>query len=78
VRFWVRILDLLQDRAAVRDLDLARAAEVAKGGFFGGYREYVFYFLQRGEVRGEVVRVGIDVIYASSFMVASSSLAQRL
>ena len=49
----------------MRGWDLARAAEVAKAGFFGGYRGYFFYFLQRGEVRGEGLGALVDLINAS-------------
>jgi hypothetical protein len=47
----VRILGLLQDRAAVRRWDLARAAKVEKVGFWAEIGDYSFIFLAEGGAR---------------------------
>ena len=55
---WVRMLGLLQDRVAVREWDLARAAFGVKCGFLKREWGNIFLFFGRRGVRGETCGVG--------------------
>jgi hypothetical protein len=49
----MRMFGLLQDRAAMRQLDVARAAQGVKVAFLSGECGLFYIFWVGGEVRGE-------------------------